>query len=187
MGYSRRARCPTDAGVPRGTGEALARDDLEARLCISPETLASSGRKQASQHLQHGRVKLVPSGRELRMGGDARIRGKEQPAVSVPRVGRCSDSSNSVEASAPRGAPGLLLPAQAAGYFEILAARYREDRGAAATEAARSAFAAGRVEAAAKKQKSPAALLVVVQGGHAGLDDRRARSRSERRSGGCPV
>ena len=44
---------------------------------------------------------------------------------------------------------GAEATAQAAGYFEILAARYREDRGAAATEAARSAFAAGRVEAAA--------------------------------------
>jgi high-affinity iron transporter len=44
--------------------------------------------------------------------------------------------------------------AQAAGYFEILAARYEEDRGAAATAAARAAFAAlrdgdGTAEAAA--------------------------------------
>jgi high-affinity iron transporter len=44
--------------------------------------------------------------------------------------------------------------AQAAGYFEILSGRYEEDRGAAATEAARAAFAAlrdgaGTVEAAA--------------------------------------
>ena len=43
--------------------------------------------------------------------------------------------------------------AQAAGYFEILAPRYEEDRGAAATESARAAFAAlrdggGSVEAA---------------------------------------
>jgi high-affinity iron transporter len=39
--------------------------------------------------------------------------------------------------------------AQAAGYFEILAARFEDDRGAAATTAARAAFAAGDVEAAA--------------------------------------
>jgi high-affinity iron transporter len=36
--------------------------------------------------------------------------------------------------------------AQAAGYFEILAGRYEEDRGAAATEQARAAFAAGDTE-----------------------------------------
>jgi high-affinity iron transporter len=39
--------------------------------------------------------------------------------------------------------------AQAAGYFEILAARYEEDRGAAAVRAARAAFARRDLEAAA--------------------------------------
>jgi high-affinity iron transporter len=40
--------------------------------------------------------------------------------------------------------------AQAAGYFEILATRYEEDRGAAATAQARAAFAAGDTERAAE-------------------------------------
>jgi high-affinity iron transporter len=53
---------------------------------------------------------------------------------------------------AERGLPERRAEAaaQAAGYFEILAGRYEEDRGAAATDAARAVFAAGDIEGAAE-------------------------------------
>ena len=45
-----------------------------------PETLALPRAKQESQHLQPGRVNLVPSERPRRLTGDDRSLGKQQRA-----------------------------------------------------------------------------------------------------------
>ena len=49
------------------------------------------------------RLHVVPSGRELRAGGDARTVERSRRQVPAPRVGRCSDSSISVSRGRSNG------------------------------------------------------------------------------------
>ena len=78
--------------------------------CCRPHTPAFPGRKRPSRRGHAVQALVVPSGRELRPGGDARIRGKEQPGGS-PRLVSVAARIRPTQqrAGAPSGAPGLLL------------------------------------------------------------------------------
>ena len=79
-----------------------------------------------------------------------RAQGRSPRTCSTPTRAGCASCSTTSQDAKPRP-PAREAAAQAAGYFEILADRYEEDRGAAATAtAARRAFAGLRAADAAR-------------------------------------